>query len=92
MPGFRELTAEDLRRLPGRELSGRDKRKLARYRSYIRDMMNSTNGKQAALELSEAENKRAETVKRWLRRAAREEGICINVKKRGEFLIFEATE
>ena len=92
MPEFRELANAELRSLPKRELSRRDRKTLAQYRGFVRDMLDGANGKQAALQLSEAEIIRVATVKRWLRRAAREEGVRISVKKRGEFLIFEAAD
>ena len=92
MAKFREIANVDTQRLPKRELSGRDKKKLAHYRSYIRSMLNSTNGHNAALQLSRGEIKRVATVKRWLHRAAREEGVRIKARKRGELVIFERTE
>ena len=92
MPKLRELDTKKILGLPGRELSQREKRELARYRSYVRNMLHDTNGENAVLELSTAEIRRVQTIKRWLRRAAREEGVGINVKKRGEFLILEAAE
>jgi hypothetical protein len=92
MPRLRDPAADDMRALPRRELSRQDKRKLTRYRSYIRNMLHDTSGNKAALELSAAEIKRVATIKRWLHRAAQEEGVRINVKKRGGFLIFEPAE
>ncbi len=56
------------------------------YRSYIRDMLSSSDTSVSALELS------GDDAKRWLRRAASEEGIKISVHKRGKYLVFEESK
>lgn len=89
MPKLRTLTTEEVRILPRRVLGQRDQKSLAEYRSHIRKMTEKSDGQRSALELSSTELKRVQTIKRWLRRAAQEEGIRIKIQKRGELLIFE---
>ena len=92
MPKYQKLSPDVLERLPKRTLGRRDLRTLEMYRSYIRDMLSSSDTSVSALELSGDDAKRPETVKRWLRRAASEEGIRISVHKRGKYLVFEESK
>ncbi|HLA80868.1 MAG TPA: hypothetical protein VJP78_04440 [Thermoleophilia bacterium] len=92
MPKLREFGPEELARLPKRELSRRERRTLEQYRCYIRGMLAKRGNRTTALELDQAEVRRVAAIKRWLAKAAAEEGIDIAIHKRGNHLVFEPSD
>lgn len=92
MPTFRKLAEEVADNLPKRVLSRRQSKTLQFYRSCVQKMLDAEATQNAALELSDDEVRQVANIKRWLHRAAREEGVSISVQKRGRYLLMKRVE